>query len=114
MVCGRSQYSPLYVRVGNHKAQPCICQIASFFQLVSPNGAVVLGVMLLSGLMCACTPVQSCNSCFSGYRSAPDHDGRQMAVDKSIAMPESGTADGARCHLGRIGGWWALAQDMGT
>lgn len=25
-------------------------------------------------------------------------------------MPESSTAEGARCHLGRIGGRWALAQ----
>lgn len=44
------------------------------------------------------------NPAFSGSWTVPDHDGRQVAVDKSIAMPDSGTADGARCHLGRIGG----------
>lgn len=40
-----------------------------------------------------------------------------MTLDKFIAMPGSGTADRARCHLGRIEGLCvcvgALAQGMG-
>lgn len=37
----------------------------------------------------------------------------QVAVDKSIAMPENGTADGVRCHLGRIGGVAGIIISVG-